>query len=106
MTRPRSPARNLLQHGESVSDRLVRFPGTSWEEIEALPQPLRWTVQRTIFHLLDEPVPTLADPFPSEDPLPGAYELHLPAEDVTIWYTVTVHEGQEVISVQHVSLDT
>jgi hypothetical protein len=45
-----------------VSDRLVRFPGTSWQEIEALPQPLRWTVQRTIFHLLDEPVPTLADP--------------------------------------------
>jgi hypothetical protein len=49
-----------------VSDRLVRFPGSSWQEIEALPQPLRWTVQRTIFHLLDEPVPTLADPFPSE----------------------------------------
>jgi hypothetical protein len=40
-----------------VSDRLVRFPGSSWQEIEALPQPLRWTVQRTIFHLLDEPVP-------------------------------------------------
>ena len=38
--------------------------------------------------------------------LPGAYELHLPADDVTIWYTVTEHEGQEVISVQHVSLDT
>jgi len=36
----------------------------SWDEIEALPQPLRWTVQRTIFHLLDEPVPTLADPSP------------------------------------------
>ena len=42
-----------------MSDRLVRFPGTSWQQIEALPQPLRWTVQRTIFHLLDEPVPTL-----------------------------------------------
>jgi hypothetical protein len=37
--------------------------------------------------------------------LPGAYELHLPADDVTIWYTVSEHEGQEVISVQHVSLD-
>jgi hypothetical protein len=83
-----------------VSDRLVRFPGSSWQEIEALPQPLRWTVQRTIFHLLDEPVPTLADPFPR------AYELHLPADNVTIWYTVSEHEGQEVISVQHVSLDT
>jgi len=89
-----------------VSDRLVRFPGTSWDEVEALPQPLRWTVQRTIFHLLDEPVPTLADPFPSVGPLPGAYELHLPADNVTIWYTVTVHEGQEVISGQHLSLDT
>jgi len=89
-----------------VSDRLVRFPGSSWQEIEALPQPLRWTVQRTIFHLLDEPVPNLADPFPRDDPLPGAYELHLPADDVTIWYTVTEHEGQDVISVQHVSADT
>jgi hypothetical protein len=61
----------LLEHGGSVSNRLIRFPGTSWEEIEALPQPLRWTVQRTIFHLLDEPVPTLAEPFPRDDPLPG-----------------------------------
>ena len=66
-----------------MSDRLVRFPGSSWQEIEALPQPLRWTVQRTIFHLLDEPVPALPDPFPRDDPLPGAYELHLPADDVT-----------------------
>jgi len=89
-----------------VSDRLVRFPGSSRQEIQTLPQPLRWTVQRTIFHLLDEPVPTLADPFPRDDPLPGAHELHLPADDVTIWYTVTEHEGQDVISVQHVSADT
>jgi hypothetical protein len=89
-----------------LSDRLVRFPGSSWPEIEALPEPLRWTVQRAIFHLLDEPVPTLADPFPAGDPLPGAYELHLPAEGVTIWYTVTTHEGQDVISVQHVRVDT
>jgi uncharacterized protein YqjF (DUF2071 family) len=89
-----------------VSDRLVRrFPG-SWQEIEALPQPLRWTVQRTIFDLLDEPVPTLADPCPHDHPLPGAYELHLRADDVTVWYTVTEHEGQEVISVQHVRIDT
>jgi hypothetical protein len=75
MTRPGSREGSFLKPGELVSDRLVRFPGTSWQEVEALPQPLRWTVQRTIFHLLDEPVPTLADPFPSEDPLPGAYEL-------------------------------
>ena len=98
MTRLRSPARSSPRHGKYVSDRLVRFPGSSWQEIEAPPQPLRWTVQRTIFHLLDEPVPALTDPFPSDDPLP--------ADDVTIWYAVTEHEGQEVISVQHVSLDT
>ena len=72
-----------------MSDRRVRFPGTTWQQIEALPQPLRWAVQRTIFHLLDEPVPALADPFPLDDPLPGAYELHLPTDDVTIWYTVS-----------------
>jgi len=106
MTLPRSLAKSSLKRGECVSDRLVRFPGTSWQEIEALPQPLRWTVQSTIFHLLDEPVPTLADPFPRDDPLPGAYELHLPGDDVTIWYTVTEYEGKEFISVQHVSLDT
>ena len=44
-----------------MSDRLVRFPEPSWDEIEALPGPLRREVQRVIFHLLDEPVPTLAD---------------------------------------------
>jgi hypothetical protein len=32
--------------------------------------------------------------FPRDDPLPGASELHLPADDVTILYTVTDHEGQ------------
>jgi hypothetical protein len=37
-----------------------------------------------IFHLLEEPVPTLADPFREDDPLPGAYELHLPSDGVTI----------------------
>jgi len=42
-------------------------------------------VQQAIFHLLDEPVPTLADPFPNDDQLPGAYELHLPSDGVTIW---------------------
>ena len=52
-----------------MSDWIVRFSDTSWQEIEALPEPLRWTVQRAIFHLLDEPVPTLADLFPVDDPL-------------------------------------
>jgi len=48
----------------------------------------------------------LADPFPRDDPLPGAYELHLPLDSVTIWYTVTTYEGQEIISVQHVRVDS
>jgi hypothetical protein len=89
-----------------MSERLIRSPGQSWQQIEALPQPLRWTVLRTNFHLLDEPVPPLADPFPADGPLPGAYELHLPADDVTIWYTVTVHGRQEIISIQHLSVNT
>ncbi len=66
----------------------------------------RWAVQRAIFHLLEEPVPTLADPFPEDDPLPGAYELHLPSDGVTIWYVVAPYRGQEIISIQLVRLDT
>jgi hypothetical protein len=89
-----------------VPDRQVRFPEQAWQQIEALPQQLRWAVQRAIFHLPEEPVPALADPFPADDPLPGAYELHLPADGVTIWYVVTPHEGHEVITVQQVRVDT
>jgi hypothetical protein len=37
----------------------------------------------------------LADPFPRDDPLPGAYELAFPADNVTIWYTVIGYEGHE-----------
>ena len=46
-----------------------------WDELEGLPQPLRNAAHRAIFHLLEEPVPALADPFPELDPLPGAYRL-------------------------------
>jgi len=35
--------------GASVSDHLVRFAGDSWQEIEALPQSVRLTVQRAVF---------------------------------------------------------
>lgn len=45
--------------------RIASRPAAPCGHTPALPQPLRWTVQRTIFHLLDEPVPTLADPFPA-----------------------------------------
>lgn len=85
-----------------MSRRRVQFPGASWSEIEALPEGARATVLAAIAHLLEEPVPTLADPFPSDAPLPGAYELHLPSDDVTIWYTVTPYQGEEVISIQTV----
>ena len=57
-------------------------------------------------HLLEEPVPTLADPFPEDEPLPGAYELHLTSDGVTIWYVVAPYKGQEIISIQLVRLDT
>ena len=59
-----------------MSDRLVRFPGSSWQEIEALPQPLRWTVQRTIFHLLDEPVAMARIRFDRADLRYGATGLY------------------------------
>ena len=38
--------------------------------------------------------------------MPGAYELHLPADGVTIWYMVTPYDGNEVISIQYVRADT
>ena len=57
-----------------MTDRLVRFPGSSWAEIEALPQPLRWTVQRTIFTCLRNPSRPWLTHSPKNDPLPGAYE--------------------------------
>ena len=41
-----------------------------------------------------------------DDPLPGAYELHLPSDGVTIWYVVAPYRGQEIISIQLVRLDT
>ena len=90
-----------------MSDRVLRFPDRIWDELEGLPQPLRNAAHRAIFHLLDEPVPTLADPFPEADPLPGAYRLYLPSDGLTIWYTVTERsDGQVVIVVQHVKADT
>jgi hypothetical protein len=85
-----------------LSRRRVQFPGDSWSEIEALPEGLRATVLAVIAHLLEEPVPTLADSFPFDAPLPGAYELHLPSDDVAIWYTVMPYQGEEVISIQTV----
>jgi len=54
-----------------VSDRVLRFPDRTWDELEALPQPLRSAAHHAIFHLLQEPVPTPADPFPEDDPLPA-----------------------------------
>lgn len=90
-----------------MSERVLRFPDRTWDELEALPQPLRNAAHRAIFHLLQEPDPTLADPFPEDDPLPGAYRLHLPSDDLTIWYTVTESmDGLVVIVVQYLKADT
>jgi hypothetical protein len=90
-----------------VSDRILRFPDRTWDELEELPQPLRNAAHKAILHLLDEPVPTLADPFPEVDPLPGAYRLRLPSDGLTIWYTVTERSvGQVIIVVQYVKADT
>ena len=89
-----------------MSDRVLRFPDRSWGELEGLPQPLRNTAHRAIFHLLEEPVPALAEPFPEQDPLPGAYRLYLPSDGLTIWYTVTEStQGQVVIVVQYVKAE-
>lgn len=71
MTHRRLPERDQLKRGESMSDRLVRFPGTSWEEIEDLPEPPHRTIQRTIFQLLDEPVPPMAAPVPATTRCPA-----------------------------------
>ncbi len=90
-----------------MSDRILRFPDRTWDELDGLPQPLRNAAHTAIFHLLDEPVPVLADPFPEADPLPGSYRLHLPIDGLTIWYTVTeTPDGQTVIVVQHIRADT
>jgi len=82
-----------------VSDRVLRFPDRTWDELEGLPQPLRNAAHRAIFRLLEEPVPALADPFPEADPLPGAYRLHLPSDGLTIWYTVTESQDGQVVIV-------
>lgn len=90
-----------------MSDRVLRFPDRAWDELEALPQPLRIAAHRAIFHLLQEPAPTLADPFPEDDPLPGASRLHLPSDGLTIWYTVTESQDEQVvIVVQYLKADT
>ncbi len=90
-----------------MSDRILRFPDRTWEELEGLPQPLRNTAHTVIFHLLEEPVPMLAEPFPDEGPLPGAYRLHLPSDGLTIWYTITESQDKQVvIVVQYIRADT
>jgi hypothetical protein len=84
----------------------IEFPGDIWSEIEALPASARRAVHRVLAHLVEESVPSLADPFPADsDPLPGAYKLYLPADGVTIWYVVGRDERSDVISIQHVRVD-
>lgn len=49
--------------------------------------------------------PGLAAPLSTTSPGSPA-PVHLPADHVTIWYTVTPHHGQEVIAIQLVRPDT
>ena len=49
-----------------MSDPVLRFPDRVRDELEGLPQPLRNAAHKAIFHLLEEPVPALADPFPKQ----------------------------------------
>ena len=52
-------------------------------------------------------VALLTEPFPGEDPLPGAYRLQLPSDGLTLWYTVTDSpQGQVVIVVPYVKAGT
>lgn len=48
-----------------ASDRVLRFPDRTWDELEGLPQPLRNAAHTAIFHLLEEPVPASAGHFPN-----------------------------------------
>jgi hypothetical protein len=61
------PIRPPASPGQYASLTTSRWhPGLMTFLVRQAPvQPLHWTVQRTIFHLVDEPVPTLADPFPA-----------------------------------------
>ena len=71
------------------------------------PNPLTAACQKAIFHLLEDPVPTLADPFPGADPLPGPTVSTFPSDGLTIWPTVTDRrDGQVVIVVQYVEAGT
>ena len=90
-----------------MARRAVQFPGDSWSDIEAIQESQRRAVLRALAHLLEEPVPTPADPIPpDDDPLPGAYELRLPGDGVTIWYVLALAEdGTEVILVQRVRVN-
>ena len=39
----------LAEAWELVSDRVLRFPDRTWDELEGLPQPLRNAAHRAIF---------------------------------------------------------
>jgi hypothetical protein len=86
--------------------RRFAFPADTWAEIEALPAPASQAIRRVLAYHLQDPVPSLAKPFPDDgDPVPGAYELHLPSDGVTLWYVIAqASDGAEVISVMRVRL--
>ena len=63
-----------------MSDRVLRFPDRTWDELEGLPQPLRNAAHKVIFHLLEEPIQLLptrsaAGPqHPGTTTQPGMYQ--------------------------------
>ncbi len=70
----RTFTREELAEAWGISEVIGSFASRTgvWDELEGLPQPLRNAAHRATFHLLEEPVLVLADPFPELDSLQGA----------------------------------
>lgn len=60
---------------------------------------------RAVLHLIDEPVPSLADPYSSDDRGLVCFRLRLPADGVTIWYIVAPDQGGDIITLRQVHSD-
>src|ERR1700722_3328334 len=92
------PVTSLPRHGVLVTDRLVRFPGGILGRDRSLAAAAalgRFSTRSSACSR--NPSPTLAGPFPEDDRCP-VHTAALPADDVTIWSTITVHNGQEVVA--------
>ena len=87
--RLRCRAASSLRRGESMSDHQVRFSGNNaWQEIEALPESVRWTVQRVIFHCSGNPSRRWPTRFLKTVRCPERTSCTCASDGVTIWYVV------------------